>query len=127
MKHLNNLSLKAVILGSLFSFSVNVAIADSKLENDPYVVLYQSRLDVERLDFQHAQTRTEIEKVRYEENQRLRREGDISELNLRKSRAQLEKTNLDIKRQELQMKEFELMLELVKFIRSAGREVPLFP
>jgi hypothetical protein len=94
---------------------------------DPYVVLYQTRVDMAKAFVAQKESMYELERSRFSIAQRLYQSNAVSyeEYLTRKSAMQVEQAQCTFAR--LKLKEMEAILELVKTLRLAGKDVPLYP
>lgn len=97
------------------------------INKDPYVVLYQIRLDMAKVAVDRSMSVAALEKARYDMAQRLYNSAAVSYEEYITRRAAMEVANLQVAELRVKVKEMEGVLEVVKFLRAAGRDVPLFP
>ncbi len=114
-----------IVTGLLLSGAGQAAPLD--INKDPYVVLYQLRVDMSVAAADRAKAEVELEKVRVGMAESLypKRAVSFEELSIR--RAAYEVAAADMRVMQARIREMEGVLSVVKFLRTAGRDVPLFP
>jgi len=99
----------------------------ANINDDPYVKLYQVRLEIARAAVAREFALVEVNRARNQMTLILYQRNATSREEMLIRKGELDMSVATYEASQLRVKEMEEVLVVVKFLRQAGRDVPLFP
>jgi hypothetical protein len=125
-QHSTKKSVLVLALWLLFGKDVQAVNAFNP-ETDPYCIMYRSRLEANRASLLVAKAEAIHAARTYKISKKLQEHNAMPQVDFLNDRMNYKKWEIQVLRQDLIVREYELLTKLVTFIRSSGREVPLLP